>query len=240
MGTYAVSKVLLIEDDPVTHTIVKGVLDNDKQLISCFSIAEALAYLENNPPPVLMIIDRMLPDGDGLAICTQLRSTDTLKDVPIIFLSSKSSDTDKVGGLFAGADDYITKPANPLELKARIQARLRTRQSRLKLGNLTVDLATQRVSIDDAEGSLQIDLTRIEYRLLTVLLQSPDRVFARETLLTSAWGAEVNLSDRVVDTHLSHLRRKVSAANIKIESVRGEGYRLYYDPDRKDSGSRAA
>lgn len=219
-------KILLVDDDQMTHVIVRGVLDTEVELKSFYTLADALHSLETEEPPLLAIIDRSLPDGDGLSICTKMRSDARLVDVAIIFLSSKDTETDKVGGLFAGADDYITKPVSPLELKARIQARLRSHSKKLLVGNLLIDLATHRAYLTGRGTPQPIDLTRIEFKLLITLVQAIDRVFSREQLLLSVWGSETNLNDRVVDTHLSHLRKKIVGAEVAIEALRGEGYRL--------------
>ena len=221
--------ILLLDDDKTTHVMVKGILDKSQALVSCFTIAEATGFLSHNEIPALAIIDRVLPDGDGLAFCTKMRSEERTKEVPVIFLSSKDSETDKVGGLFAGADDYICKPVGPLELKARILARLRLISKKVVAGNLFVDLASHRVYVGDGDVPREVDLTRIEFKMLVTLIQSLDRVFSRDQLLTAVWGPSAHVSDRVVDTHLSHLRKKLGGSGIKIEAIRGEGYRLFLD-----------
>lgn len=217
-------QVLLIDDDQLIHSLVKGSIQNEYTLISCYSLAEAEKLLESSEPPSIILIDRMLPDGDGLSICARIRAIERTKSTPIIFLSGKDSEGDKVSGLFAGADDYVTKPFGPLELKARIQARLRSIPQKLFIAGLEIDLESQRVLTIDQRK--EIDLTRIEYKMLVTLAQSLNRVFNRNTLLDKVWGANCNISDRVVDTHLSHLRKKIAGTGIIIESLRGEGYRL--------------
>lgn len=226
--------VFLIDDDEITHALVKGAIDQDLSLISAYSLAEANKLLDQDVKPEIVIIDRVLPDGDGLAICSKLRAHPQLKDVPIIFFSSQGGEMDKVGGLFAGADDYISKPVSPLELKARIQARLRAKSRLISVGKLSLDLTSHRVFLDGNE----IDLTRIEFKILVTLAENLDRVFSRDHLLSAVWGATSNVTDRVVDTHLSHLRKKLSGAGVKIEALRGEGYRLVLNP--QEGGGHAA
>lgn len=226
-------KILLLDDDRATHVIVKGVLDKGQVLISCFTLSEALTFLDQDELPALAIIDRMLPDGDGLTLCTKMRSEEHTKEIPIIFLSSKDSETDKVGGLFAGADDYICKPVGSLELKARILARLRSISKKIVAGGLSVDLASHRAYAEVDGIKQEIELTRIEFKVLVTLMQSPDRVFSRDRLLTDVWGPSSHVSDRVVDTHLSHLRKKLIGTGIKIDAIRGEGYRLLLDRSSK-------
>jgi DNA-binding response OmpR family regulator len=231
-------RVLLIDDDLVTHTIVKGVINNDLDFSGCFTLAEAEDWLLKNNPPHLFIIDRVLPDGDGLSICSTIRSNERLREVPIIFLSSKSSETDKVGGLYAGADDYISKPVSPLELKARIQARLRSFSNKLNVGKLSIDLGTHRVILEEVNDlKTEIELTRIEFKLLVALSGSPDRIFSRDQLMSQAWGSTTHISDRVIDAHLSHLRKKILKSGLLIESVRGEGYRLYLSSGKKNQAA---
>lgn len=219
-------KIMLIDDDFTMHASVKAILGNTSSLISCHTIKDAESLLDGPEIPSLIIIDRVLPDGDGLSLCAKIRGSERLREIPIIFLSSLGTETDTVGGLFAGADDYIIKPVSPLELKARIQARLRSFSKKLVLGNLIVDLSAQRAFIQNDAVTTEIDLTRLEFKVLIALGKSPDRIFSRESLIETAWGDKVNVSDRVVDTHLSHLRKKLKGSGVEIESSRGAGYRL--------------
>lgn len=218
--------ILLIDDDPLIHNIVKSAAPEGNSFLSCFTIKEAHAMIDSGTAPDLIVVDRMLPDGDGLEICSRVRGIAHLSDTPVIFLSSKCSETDKVGGLFAGADDYITKPVSPLELKARIQARLRKSSGLLHLGNLRLDCDAQRAFHILKGVPTEIGLTRIEFKLLLVLIKGGDRISSRETLLNKVWGPSLSLSDRVVDTHVSNLRKKIAMTGVRIESLRGEGYRL--------------
>jgi DNA-binding response OmpR family regulator len=222
-------RVLLIDDDSTMHTIIKNVLDGDLTLVSCHTIKEADLVLSSEERPALVIIDRVLPDGDGLTICTKMRADDLLQDIPIIFFSSKTSESDKVCGLFAGADDYICKPISPLELKARIHARIRVNSKKIFLAGLAIDLSNHSTHIKSNGLTKEIELTRIEFKMLITLVQSPDRVFSRDLLITIVWGQTSNLSDRVIDTHMSHLRRKIAGSGVSIKSSRGEGYKLVVD-----------
>ncbi|MBC7464667.1 MAG: response regulator transcription factor [Bdellovibrio sp.] len=169
----------MIEDDLVTHKLVKSSLGSDFELISCYSIAEATRVIDSTEGIAAIIIDRGLPEGDGLSVCLKLREDNFGQMVPILFLSSAATETDKVVAFFAGADDYITKPFGLMEFK-----------------------------------------------ILTTLVQSIDQVFSRERLLTRVWGLSLNVSDRVVDSYVSHLRKKLQQTGINLESLRGEGYRM--------------
>lgn len=221
-------KILIVDDDPTTHTVVKGVLINDFNVISCLNISDACAELDKTPPPDLVILDRMLPDGDGLSICTKMRADERLNAIPLIFLSAKLTESDKISGLYAGADDYMIKPFSPSELKARVQARFRMETKKIFIENLVIDINAHRAYIKNTENGAQneIDLTRLEFKLLITLAQSQERLFSREYLINKVWGSATNINDRVVDTHLSHLRKKISQSGVKIEAIRGEGYRL--------------
>lgn len=219
-------KILLIDDDPTTHAIVRSSVQGQAELLSTYNLKDAQKFLETESPPDLIIIDRMLPDGDGLNLCGYIKSSDRLQSIPILFLSSKDSESDKVTGLFAGADDYLAKPFGVLELKARIQARLRQSRKTLSVGDLVLDLSGHQ-AYKMANGKKErIDLTQIEFKLLSVFTQSIDRVYSREQILSKVWGDNCHLSDRVVDTHISHLRKKIGKSGVKLEALRGEGYRM--------------
>ena len=219
-------QIILIDDDPLTHALVKGAIGNDYSLVSCYSIKEADEFFSAGKSADLAIIDRKLPDGDGLSICARIRAKEQYNSLYIIFLSSKDSESDKVTGLFASADDYIPKTFSPVELKARIQARFRMDSKKINIGNLTIDLLSHRVFILRNQAPEEIDITKIEFKLLITFAQTPERLFSREILIEKAWGLTPHLSDRVVDTHISHLRKKLTGSHVNIEAVRGEGYRL--------------
>lgn len=221
--------IVLIDDDETTHAIVKGVLSKDINLISYFNLKEAMHSLEKDTIPSLVIIDRVLPDGDGIHLCSNMRTIERFKEVPIIFLSGKIDETDVVSGFFAGADDYLKKPVSPLELKARIHARLRIQNMTMALGKITIDVNSHRAFKHAGVNKSEIDLTRIELKLLMTLMRSPERIFTRDALITNVWGGNLNLNDRVIDTHISHLRKKIEGADLKIEALRGEGYRIKLD-----------
>lgn len=220
------NKVLFVDDDLVAHKLVKSALGADFEVISCHSIAETLEVLSRAPQLSAVIIDRGLPDGDGISICSHLRQDVQTESIPILFLSSAGAETDKVGAFYAGADDYITKPFGMLELKARVQARLKRESRKIFAAMLEVDLDTQRARLRRGDVAEEIDLTRTEFKILVTLIQSIDQVFDRERLLSKVWGHGCNVTDRVVDSHISHLRRKVAHAGVSLESIRGEGYRI--------------
>lgn len=219
-------KILIVEDDRVVVSLVQAALKADFAVSSVSTMAECLELLQNETDFSLFLIDRMLPDGDGLSLCGQIRQMDALSQVPVIFLSAKDSEADKVSGLFAGADDYITKPFGPLELKARVMARLRVQARKLSAGRVHLDPDALRASVEMDLGRVDLTLTPIEFKILLALMTSLGEVLSRENLLTRVWGEGTFVNDRVVDSHISHLRKKLKSSDLLLEALRGEGYRL--------------
>lgn len=222
-------RILLIDDEPVTHTMVRNAVKSEIEVVSCYQLSEARELLQKYPNIQAILIDRMLPDGDGISLCGEIRSNESLQHLPIIFLSSKLTEADKLSGFSAGADDYVSKPFSPLELKARILARLRQFFRKIVLGELQVDLNSQTASRLGSEAEL--NLTRIEFKILSVLIQSPGQIFSRNQLLDRVWGGDTHTTDRVVDTHISHLRKKIQGFGVQLEALRGEGYRIHILPN---------
>ena len=170
----------------------------------------------------------MLPGMDGLEVCRMLRASNANSGTPIIILTAKASESDRVVGLEIGADDYMTKPFSPRELTARIKAVLRrsagyARQpSALRHGNLTIDPASHSVHC----GSRLVELTATEYRLLQFLASHPGFVYSRAALIEGALGRDVTVLDRTVDVHIMSLRRKLGRCGASVETVRGFGYKF--------------
>ncbi len=197
--------------------IVKGVLDGESGLAS---VARDL--------PDLAVIDLMLPGMDGLEVCRRLRSDPRTSSVPIIMLTAKSAESDRVVGLELGADDYVTKPFSPRELAARVKAVLRrstpqnTAPAIIRRGDLTIDLNRRDVSCE----STSVSLTASEFRLLHFLANHPGQVFSRSELIDGAMGRDISVVDRTVDVHITSLRKKLGNCGESIETVRGFGYRF--------------
>lgn len=219
-------KILYVDDDQIAHKLVEHVTKDEFYLSSCYSLKEAENLLKETSDFSVILIDRQLPDGDGLSLCTFLRSQPHLSQIPIIFISGMIQESDKVTGLFAGADDYVAKPIPLLELKARVMARMRTKTNTLFHGKLEIDQAAYRAFCRINNESKEIQLTRTEFKILALLANSNGSVFSREQLLNKVWGQDCFVNDRVIDTHISHLRKKISTTGMTIESLRGEGYRL--------------
>lgn len=188
---------------------------------------EALERLEASPPD-LVILDLMLPDVSGNDICRQIRGDPALAELPIVMLTAKSEEVDRVVGFELGADDYVAKPFSPRELTLRVRAVLRRRASApgpgrsIERGMLRVDPERHRCFVQEQE----IELTAKEFRLLATLMSRPGRVMTRERLLDEVWGSEITVTSRTIDTHLKRLREKLGPAGDLIETVRGVGYRF--------------
>ena len=224
-------KVLVVDDEKL---IVKGIrfsLEQDGMEVDCaYDGEEALSLASSNQYDVILL-DVMLPKLTGFEVCQQIRES---SDVPIIMLTAKGEDMDKILGLEYGADDYITKPFNILEVKARIRAIIRRsmkakRQKKeeqantyIGSGDLKMDTEGRRVFI----GEKEINLTAKEFDLLELLVRNPNKVYSRENLLNIVWGYEYPGDARTVDVHIRTLRQKLGSAGDLIETVRGVGYKI--------------
>lgn len=186
-----------------------------------------LRYLEKQLPD-LVILDLMLPDADGLEVCRLLRKNERFSAVPVVMVTAKSEETDKILGLEIGADDYVTKPFSAKELVARVRAVLRRQQppgrtGRMEIGGLlTVDPETYETRV---EGKA-VDLTSTEFRILKLFVSKPGRVFTRDQILDYLWGHEKIVLDRTIDVHIRNLRDKLGRAARLIRNIRGVGYKL--------------
>ena len=178
-------------------------------------------------PPALIVLDLMMPQMSGLEVCKLLKADPMTQAIPIILLTAKAEEIDRVLGLELGADDYVTKPFSPRELVLRINAVLRrgrpvVEAQKLNVGAITVDPERHHVSI----AGKTVRLTAVEFKLLTMLMQRPGRVHGRNRLLSDVWGYESLIDTRTVDTHVRRLRDKLGKASHLVETVRGFGYRL--------------
>jgi DNA-binding response OmpR family regulator len=233
-------QILAVEDSAESFELIHRALGDGYVLDNARTLAEA-SHKINGTLYDAILLDITLPDGDGYRLCSLLQTDDVMRLIPIIFLTAKSALTDKVLGFQVGADDFITKPFSPLELKARVDAKLRKRERErheaniLRVGEVEVDKDAQRASIRQRGASQALDLTPIEYKLLANLMSEPGRVFSRDELLDSIWGKNIHVYSRSVDTHISKLRKKLGERSEMIESVHGTGYRLVAKEDAKVS-----
>ena len=220
--------VALVDDEPDILELVSLHLKKSSFNVKTFSSgAKFLMYL-NNGRPDLVILDLMLPDADGLEICRYMRKKDNLSTIPLIMLTARTEESDKVCGLELGADDYITKPFSPKELIARVKALLRRSTERIdessviESGDIVLDLQKYVVTI---KGKL-VELTSTEFRILHLLIARKGWVFSRDKILDHLWGDEKTVLDRTVDVHIKHLREKLGPSGNAIRNVRGVGYKL--------------
>jgi len=222
------TRILAVDDEPDLLELVRITLTQSGFTVDVAATGtEALEALRQKKPD-LVILDLMLPDHSGTEICRRIRADPDLEDLPVIMLTARSEEVDRVVGFELGADDYITKPFSPRELSLRVQAVLRrskkgTSDARvLRHGDLQLDVSRRRCS----DGDLEIELTAKEFDLLLALMKCPGRVLTREQILDSVWGSNVSVTLRTIDTHVRRLREKLGSPGSLIETVRGVGYRF--------------
>ncbi|SHM07277.1 two-component system, OmpR family, alkaline phosphatase synthesis response regulator PhoP [Caldanaerovirga acetigignens] len=225
------AKILVVDDEPFIVELVKFNLESaGYEVITASDGHEALKLIEKEHPD-LIILDIMLPGIDGMEICRALRFKMQTKDIPVILLTAKTGEIDKVLGLEMGADDYITKPFSPRELVARVKAVLRRTDKRdgarelIKAGPVVIDVDRHEVFIDGEKK----DFTPKEFELLKLLASNPGKVFTREYLLENVWGYDYLGDTRTVDVHIRHLRQKIEKNSEDpkyIKTVRGVGYKF--------------
>jgi two-component system phosphate regulon response regulator PhoB len=221
--------VLVVEDEPAILELIKVNLVDAGYEVQGAPDAETAQALLRSALPDLVLLDWMLPGQSGLALARELRASSRTKELPIIMVTARTDEADKVAGLEAWVDDYVTKPFSPRELKARIKSVLRRRapeaaQEPLTVGALTLDPATHRVTADGQP----VPLGPTEFRLLRFFLARPERVHSRAQLLDQVWGDQVYIEERTVDVHIRRLRLALEpfGQDALIETVRGSGYRL--------------
>ncbi|MEC8006388.1 MAG: phosphate regulon transcriptional regulator PhoB [Pseudomonadota bacterium] len=229
--------VLIVEDEAALVTMLRYNLESEGYRVSEAVDGEEAILLVIEEPPDLILLDWMLPSLSGIEVCRRIRRNESARDVPIIMLTARGEDSDRVRGLDSGADDYITKPFSPRELMARVRAVLRRSQpsdhERLVYGDIEMDLARHRVQ----RGGRDLHLGPTEYRLLRHFLESPGRVFSREQLLDAVWGRDVYVETRTVDVHIRRLRKTLNEGGLPdlIRTVRSAGYAI----DGADIGGAA-
>jgi two-component system phosphate regulon response regulator PhoB len=221
-------RILVVDDEPDIMELVRFNLSQEGfEVDTAENGANALAQIGRRPPD-LVILDLMLPDLSGADVCRKLRSMPETSKLPVIMLTARSEEVDRVVGFELGADDYVTKPFSPRELVLRVKAVLRrgvlpeSVTRRFEHGPLQLDQEGHRCLLDGDE----LELTAKEFRLLAALMARPGRVWSREQLLDDVWGSDIAVTHRTVDTHVKRLREKLGAAGDLIHTVRGVGYRF--------------
>lgn len=225
--------ILIIEDDKHISKLVNYNLE--KAGYECFVVTdgeEGLKILEKQPID-LIILDIMLPKMDGFEVCRSIKQQNKFKSIPVVILTAKGEEVDRIVGLELGADDYIVKPFSPRELVLRVKAILRrgkieeTKKDILKADILTVDIPRHKVTVNNKE----VELTPMEFKLLVTLMQRQGRVQTRDGLLSAVWDIHADVYTRTVDTHIKRLREKLGKAGKFIETVTGLGYRFKQEDD---------
>jgi two-component system alkaline phosphatase synthesis response regulator PhoP len=224
--------ILIVEDEPAIALGLKNDLALEGYEVEVATDGQAGLERAREGRPDLILLDIRLPKKDGFAVCRELRRTGVR--TPIIMLTARAEDTDKVLGLELGADDYVTKPFSPMELCARVKAVLRRttgeRASRYRFGDVEIDF--ERCQVRRAQTT--VELTPLEFKVLAALIQAEGRLLTRDQLIEGVWGIGVSITDRVVDNHMLNLRRKIErepSAPRYLMSVRGLGYRFEPPPE---------
>lgn len=227
------TKILIAEDEPAQAEVLKYNLESAGYEVAIAPDgAEALMRIEEHRPD-LLVLDWMLPEVSGIEVCRRLRKSDELRDLPIVMLTARGEEDDRIRGLDVGADDYVVKPYSPGELLARINAVLRRARpaltgETLEFGDIILNLAARKVM----RAGQPLHLAPTEFRILQALMERPGRVLSRQQIIDLAWGPNVFIEDRTVDVHIKRLRNVLSSDGFfdPIRTVRGFGYSLDMDP----------
>lgn len=225
-----VNLIAVLDDEPDIVELLSVQLKNASFKVRGFNNAEKLLRFLSETRPDLIILDLMLPDMDGLDVCKTLKGDEKTADIPIIMLTAKGEESDKIIGLELGADDYITKPFSPKELIARVKAVLRRisdpEEKKLDKIEISEDLVIDLDRYEVLVKGKPVQLTSTEFRILTILAERRGWVFSRDKILDRLWGHEKIVVDRTVDVHIRNLREKLGKPGSLIKNVRGVGYKL--------------
>jgi len=225
------ASILLVEDEPAIQELLAfNITQSGFRPIQALNATSAMEHIKKELPD-LILLDWMLPETSGVELAKRLRADPRTRDIPIIMLTARTDERDKITGLESGADDYITKPFSPRELMARIRAVLRRRSPQMSeevttIGGLEISPATHR--INTVNGGKVINLGPTEFRLLHFFMTHPERVYSRTQLLDHVWGDHVFVEERTVDVHIRRLRQALEPFNMDhlVQTVRGNGYRF--------------
>ncbi|MCA9671934.1 MAG: response regulator transcription factor [Myxococcales bacterium] len=231
--------ILVVDDEEDLLSTLEYNLEREGYQVRTATNGEsALSRAAEEPVPNLILLDLMLPDMPGTEVCRKLRQQEATRNIPVIMITAKAEEIDRVVGFEVGADDYVTKPFSTRELLLRVRAVLRRAvpqgseeitdaTSEVTFGRLRIDASAHRVWVDNSE----ITLTALEFKLLNFFLGRKGRVQTRDTLLNDVWGIQADVATRTVDTHVKRLRQKLGDAGTYIETLRGVGYRFRPQPD---------
>ena len=228
-------KILVIEDEPdIRRNLEYNITREGYNVLTAASLSEA-EHIVNKQLVSLILLDLMLPDGSGLELCKKLKANSETEAIPIIILTAKDDEVDKVVGFELGADDYVTKPFSVRELILRIKAVLKRGQKdsneivevERQFGDLRIDIESHEVHVD----SKLVELTALEFKLLNELVDKRGRVQSRDQLLSEVWGYNAEVTTRTVDTHIKRLREKLGPMGKYVQTIRGVGYKFSRTPD---------
>lgn len=221
--------VLVVEDEEALAQLLKYNLEKEGYRVSLASDGEEALIMADEDRPDLFVLDWMLPKAPGIEVCRRLRQRQDTRNTPIVMLTARSDESERIRGLDTGADDYIVKPFAMAELLARLRAVMRRirpglAEDKVSVGDITIDRASHRVK----RAGREVHLGPTEYRLLDHLMQHPGRVFSREQLLNAVWGSDVYVETRTVDVHIGRLRKAMNEDNETdpIRTVRAAGYAI--------------
>jgi DNA-binding response OmpR family regulator len=226
--------IAIVDDEQDIRELVAINLKKAGYKVKEYEDADSLLKVLPRSIPDLIILDIMMPGTDGIQACKIIKSSEKTSRIPIIMLTAKADESDKIVGLETGADDYVTKPFSPRELTARVKAVLRRgskeQGSMLKAGAITIDLEKHEVRTAlKAKGKAEdkvVELTATEFKILEILISGKGKVLSREQLLDNLWGGEKFVIDRTIDVHVKHLRTKLGDAGKTIKNIRGVGYKI--------------
>lgn len=219
--------IYLVEDDPSIRKLVSYALKGAGYEVESFESAEEMNATAGKQNPELYLLDIMLPGKSGLEILSEIRSSSVLRDIPVIMLTAKGTEYDKVLGLDSGADDYISKPFGMMELLSRIKAVLRRAERQkqrddISWGGISISPSSHTVRVNGSKA----ELTLKEFNLLLYLMENEGIVLDRDSILNTVWGYSFDGENRTVDVHIRHLREKLGDEGLRIETVKGVGYRF--------------
>ncbi len=226
--------ILVIEDEPdIRKTLEYNISQEGHTVLTVGSLHDAEKILQSQSLS-LILLDLMLPDGSGLDFCRKLKTNSKTESIPVIILTAKDDEVDRVVGFELGADDYVTKPFSVRELILRIKAILKRGEVKKDIveverqfGDLKIDIDSHEVYVDE----MQINLTALEFKLLNQLVETRGRVQSRDQLLTEVWGYSAEVTTRTVDTHIKRLRTKLGSMGKYVQTIRGVGYKFSRIPD---------
>ena len=226
--------ILVIEDEPdIRKTLEYNISREGHKVLTAGSLHDAEKILQSQSLS-LVLLDLMLPDGSGLDFCRKLKTNSKTESIPVIILTAKDDEVDKVVGFELGADDYVTKPFSVRELLLRIKAVLKRGEVKKDIveverqfGDLKIDIESHEVYVDE----MQIELTALEFKLLNQLVETRGRVQSRDQLLSEVWGYSAEVTTRTVDTHIKRLRNKLGSMGKYVQTIRGVGYKFSRIPD---------